>query len=281
MANAINTAGTGFDAMFYKTPDLFRSHSTFQEPLNLGHYILSVLPLLIVFYAYKDVLKQQYIFKLFLIKFLPLTIFVMSFALFLTKSKGAWLGFLISIIFILPFAKIKRSLKIITLLLLVALAIWLVLYLISPETYQNIYITRFAPDSERLNIYSFAGQLFQEFPVLGVGIGNFGKYAAEQFGSPLLISAHGVFQSSLAETGLLGFTALLFLILTYYKVMWYALKKTKDTELFPYVLGVMASFTAMLAQYFTFGDRFNLYFWVFLGISMAVAKLVDNKASSM
>ena len=63
--------------------------------------------------------------------------------------------------------------------------------------------------------------------------------------------------------------------------MWYALKKTKDTELFPYVLGVMASFTAMLAQYFTFGDRFNLYFWVFLGISMAVAKLVDNKASSM
>ena len=35
--------------------------------------------------------------------------------------------------------------------------------------------------------------------------------------------------------------------------------------------------SAMMIQYLTFGNRFNLYFWFFLGISMATLKVIRKE----
>jgi len=278
ITNAISTGGHGYGVSYYNSPSLFRPHATFQEPLNFGHYLLSVLPFLIAIHLFRR--KEKKNGEIFLkVKFLPVLILMMSFALFLTKSRGAWLGFLIALIFLLIMTRMKHKLKLIGFLILVCLIVGLFSFFYFPAVYQTIpqrFIYRFSLDP-RLTYYSFIFNLWKQYPILGVGFGNYGWYAASYFSSSLLVSAHGVFQEFLIETGILGFLSLIFLVFIYYRIMFRALKKNKDTPWYPYILGFLACFTAMMVQYLTFGDRFSLYFWVLLGISIATLRLIKKE----
>ncbi|MCK4520290.1 O-antigen ligase family protein [Candidatus Parcubacteria bacterium] len=278
ITSAISTGGHSYGVSYYTDPSLFRAHATFQEPLNFGHYLLSVIPFLLTMYIFKN--KSKTTQKVFLnVKWFPILIFIMLFALFLTKSRGAWIGFLASMFFLLIMIKTKYKLKLVAIFFLIALIIGLFFFFYSPGVYQTIseeFTHRFSA-GPRLTYYSFIFDLWKEYPILGVGIGNYGWYGASYFSSSALVSAHGVFQNTLVETGILGFLSLIFLVSVYYRIIMRTLGKVKDSFWYPYCLGFLASFIAMTVQYFTFGDHFNLYFWVFLGMSMAAIKIIKKK----
>ena len=175
--------------------------------------------------------------------------------------------------------EIRYKLKLIGILLFLTLAVGFFFSFFFSGIYQDTleeltYRFSFGP---RLAYYSFIFELWKQYPVLGVGIGNYGFHAASYFSSSLLVSAHGIFWQSLVETGILGFLVFCLLILIYYRTMIQTLVKVRGTYWYPYLIGYLASFTAMMIQYLTFGDRFNLYFWFFLGISMATLRIIGKE----
>lgn len=280
ITSAISTRGVGYGVAYYADPALFRPHATFQEPLNFGHYILSIFPLVLILYIFKDNSSKNNL----LIKPNLFLIFIFATALLLTKSGGAWVGFTVAILLTLLLIKRKHKLKLIGLLVFAVIFFSILILPFISDQYRNVgeFITfRFSLEQlsqqPRLLSIPFIIDLWQRYPILGVGIGNYGLYAASHFSSPVIVSALGIFQQALVETGILGFLALLLLIFTYYWIIIHTLKKVKGTHWYPYCLGFLASFTAMVIQYLTFGDRFNLYFWVFMGISIGAVKLINKK----
>lgn len=281
ITTAISTGGGGRGVSYYTSPALFRAHATFQEPAIFGHYLLSVIPFLIAIYLYRDRVKAvtDHPHELLYSKLMPLII--MLIALLLTKGAGALIGFFGAFLFLVVFARgIKYKLKAVSMLTAMVIIIG-ILIVLSLHDYERILhlITcqRLTSLRIRLCFYAYILELWRQYPILGVGIGNYGFYSAQFFGGSVLGSAHGVPWQSLAETGLIGFSTFSFLILSYYRMMFRALRKAKDTLWYPYILGYLASFTGMMIQSFSFGDRLNMYVWFFVGISVATVRLIQRE----
>ena len=87
-------------------------------------------------------------------------------------------------------------------------------------------------------------------------------------------SAFGIYWQALVDTGLVGFVALGLVLLRFYQVLLSVLSRTQRTPWHPYALGFLASFTATMVQYATFGDRLGMYVWVMMGAAMAMSKQI-------
>jgi O-antigen ligase len=210
-------------------------------------------------------------------------IFIMLTALIFTQSRGAWLGFLVALLVILLLARTRHRIKLFSVLALTIIGFNFLAAFYLPE-YRNLLgliTVRFLGDTflqdPRFTYLPFTLDIFKQYPILGVGIGGYGLQLASYFNYPLLGSAHGIFWSVLAETGIIGFLAFSWLIFVYYKTLIHALKKAKGTHWYPYIIGYLACFTGMMVQYLSFGDRLNMYVWVFMGVSMATVKLIKKE----
>lgn len=294
ITNALSTGGGAYE-VFHATGFTFRSHATFQEPSCLGHYLLSILPLLLMMYIYR--IKRRVAQNSFLkIGFLP--VLVMITALLLTQSRGAWFGFGAALLFLFLVTKIRYKIKLIGIVILATILLSFLLFVCLPGAYQAIShdvmsrwtYNRKLPsgdfglpylDVQRVEFYPYIFDLWQQYPVLGVGLGNYGFYAAEHFGKSLIVGANSTWLRVLAETGLLGLLALCLLVFTFYRTMLSTLRRVKNTPWYPYLLGFSASFTGMMAHYLVSGDCFNLYFWFFLGLSVAAIKIIRQENQRM
>jgi len=117
-----------------------------------------------------------------------------------------------------------------------ALVVWL-----APSVWETRLAGTSSLDSPeiatRLDLWGAAGEIFQEYPALGVGLNNFpGAYIAlEQSGRSFLPgtsfgvpeTAHNLYLNTLAEQGLLGAAALLLLILSAGRMI-LALRRSAD-----------------------------------------------------
>jgi len=285
ITNALSTGGATYSVSYY-TDYMFRSHATFQEPSCLGHYLLSILPLLLALYIYK---RRKTIQKSFL-KIGLLPILVMITALFLTKSRGAWFGFGAALLFLFLVTKIRYKIKLVGIIVLTTILLSLLLFVCLPGAYQAIsdeMKTRwnysgsgsYYLDIQRVQFYPYIFNLWKQYPILGVGLGNYALHAAEHYERHLMMGANSTWLRVLAETGILGMLSLCLLVFAFYKTMLSTMKKVKNTPWYPYLLGFSASFTGMMAHYLVSGDRFNLYFWFFLGLSVAAIKIIKSDAN--
>lgn len=279
ITNALGTGGSVYS--YYDNPIFFRSHATFQEPLIFGNYLLSVVPFLLTIYLYRNKVGtvKDTSDNLLYSKLIPIVI--MFIALFSTKSVSAWIGCFCACLFLLLFAKeVKYKFKIVSMLVATVIVIGFLIVFYLPD-YENvinvIFLERQVSFDTRLSYWSYIFDLWKQYPILGVGIGNYGFYSAQFFGHSLLGTANGVFWQALVETGILGFFAFCFLVFYYYKILFKTLKNVKDTLWYPYILGYLAGFTGMMVQYISFGDRLNMYVWFFIGISMATVKLIKKE----
>lgn len=280
ITNAISTGGEHIGVLHSSSPAYFRSHGTFQEPLNFGHYLVSVIPFLLALYLCQEKKGKKI---LLIISLLPILIMLMS--LILTKSRGAWIGFFGSLVLILFFINVKQRIKVFGILAFIGIILGIFASFYLPEGYNNIPVIfsqrfveiDFATDP-RIAYIGYIIRLFKQYPILGVGIGNYGFHAASYFGSNLVVSAHGIYGRILAETGLLGFMSFCWLLAVYYRTLFGTLKKVKDTNWYPYLVGYLAGFTGLMIQYLFFGDRLNMYVWFFMGVAMASVKLIEKEA---
>ena len=288
VTNALSTGGSGYESVWGKVPfQYYRSTATFQEPLNFGHYLLSILPFLMAFLVtrrgYIDLNNHKWLGKFTL----TLMILIMTLAIFMSRSRGAWISLVAATFVLFTAVRVKGKVRLfgyLSLSILFLGAFYILTGMLVGGYGSFADFSRFSPqalDSDpRLEYYTLILKLYSQHPILGVGIGNFPLHGAAMLNTRNVFSSHGVWWQTLIETGFIGFAVLCWLVFTYYKVLIRTLAKVKHTSWYPYILGYLACFTALMVQSLSFGDRLNQYTWFFMGISMATVRLIEQDNST-
>ncbi len=254
-----------------RPPEIF---SFLGNPNYIAQYLIIVLPLSItlsLFASHRVKRSLSIIVTLILI-----------FCLFLTFARGAWLGFLASLIFlvfVLPLPKLKRQFKwlIPLLLILVIVASYLAL---SQEPFRR-ELFRKIPD--RIINWKSTLLMIKAHPVLGSGIGNLyyvlPRYLIPEFHEILpmqrIAESHNDYLHIWAEIGLFGLLAFSWLIIAYFKkgLQRFRMERGYQKAL---TAAFMAAVIATLVQsFFDFNLHrpvSNLMFWTILALTLVSQK---------
>ena len=274
-----------YAAGLYEQPASLRPNATFQEPMLFGHFLLAGLPLVTTLFLQRRSLGAAEC------RFYgwpgAALIVVMVVALILTISRAAWIGAAASSLVILalsPKAARTRSLLLFGLVAILGLAAFVVA-MGSPLNAWHTVVNRFslsAPSlaaEQRLWYQGFLLELAAQYPLLGVGLGNYPLYQLARFDSYGIAGAYGVYWQALVETGLLGFASLILLLFAALRVPRVALTAIGETSPWrPYLAGCIASMTGLFVGHLFLGDRLGLHVWVLLGIAAGAAHVSATAA---
>ncbi|MEK7124041.1 MAG: O-antigen ligase family protein [Patescibacteria group bacterium] len=136
-------------------------------------------------------------------------------ALFLTFSRGAYLGFSAALIFILFESLASKRRKKITAVGLAVLIVSIILLNFNNPISQRFYATfnlTEGSNTQRIAIWKEAFGFFKQNPLFGIGIGNYALEKNILSGERDPSNAHNLYLDIAAETGILGLAAWLILI---------------------------------------------------------------------
>ena len=120
--------------------------------------------------------------------------------------------------------------------------------------FANLFSTSSGTGFFRVNVWRSAWAMFTDHPVLGVGLDNFlyayrGKYILpEAWQEPNLPHAHNIFLDALTRTGLLGFAALIVMLVSFFALARNTLRRITDPDLRALAIGLIASMVNFLAH---------------------------------
>jgi O-antigen ligase len=138
-------------------------------------------------------------------------------------------------------------------------------------SHQATNIETGASVSERSQWRHMALDSFKTHPVFGIGIGNFGRWAHQQDKAvPEAAIVNNEPLELLAETGVVGFGAILTFVLAILWRSWRALREATDELHRIWLVGLTAAVIGIGVQYQTFSTLYITYIWVALGLLVAV-----------
>lgn len=255
----------------------FAPRATFRESLHFSHFLVSFLPLALGLVIYRKQLPENWRIKT------PVILVVLSFlALFLTMSRSGWLAFACSVIYMFACFPKGRMFKIAIVTIAALGCAGLLLkslgyFRFDLDLWQLMQLRMDVDALEadpRVLYMQALWSTFAQYPILGVGIGNYGIFGAAQLGTDLILSAHSIFLNALAETGLIGFLVLAGVIVHYFVTSTRAILQARGYAPFPLLVGVSAGIFGMTLQYCTFGDRPGFHYLFMLAIGYALIRYV-------
>ena len=261
----------------------FAPRATFRESLHFSHYLISFLPLAIGLVMYRKQLPEKWRIKA------PAIFAVIGVvALFLTMSRSGWLAFACSLAFMFWFFPKGRMIKVVAVSVVVLLAAGFVLktlgyFRFDLDIWQlmqlRMDVDRLEADPRVLYMQTL-WSVFSQYPVLGVGIGNYGLFGAAQLGMDVILSAHSIFLNALAETGVIGFALLAGIVTHYFVSAVRAILAARGQAAFPALVGVSAGVLGMTIQYCSFGDRPGFHYLFMLALGYALIRYVrENRVA--
>lgn len=200
---------------------------------------------------------------------------------------SGWLTALLGIMVVI-FFKSKRA-------FFAAAAVGLVLLVVFPAGVNNVYDqSRQEGDLDRFTIWHDSAVMATRVnPVLGIGPGDYltyaRKYASVWYGDTTYTNAHSTFAQVIAELGLLGTIAIIWLAVAGIKTGMDAIKKSRQDKKW-FSVGATAIFAAIVATslvgdyllpsrvngaIWTFGT--SVYPWLLLGAAVAIARIDEQK----
>ena len=249
-----------------------RAFSTFFSPDMLAGYLAMVMPLAGGFLI--DNLKFRK--KLVLAS---ISLFIISICIGLTKSLGGWLSlFAGSIIFFILFLKELPHLDHKKVIKLAAIVLTVII-LISTATVikrANQFIDFTNPQNsilQRLYYWKSTLKMIKDFPLTGIGWGNFGTaYARYKLqGANEIKNAHNSYLQIWAEAGLLGVIATVWLIFIFFREGLQGLKEPGEKG---FKIGLIAAgfsfLTHNLIDYDYYISQVSFHWWIILGLTVAI-----------
>ena len=253
-----------------------RIQSTALEPLYFGNYLLIASGLLIV------AVLRNFRSRFALWALIPLLTVV-----WLTVSRGAMVALAVCLTIGLGAALARKRLRqagslVGVILVSIGLAYGL-LYLgthfvirsktsqsshaIANYTKQTTNVSQGDSAEGRAMTRKLAVQAFAEQPVLGIGPGNFGSYAArkqpERFGEGGAIVNNEPLEL-LAETGVLGTLCLVVFVVALTRA---SIRLAKDGAMdYVWIYGLLLALLGILLQYQTFSTLYIMHIWVAIGL---------------
>lgn len=265
----------GYGAL--NTMDMTRSVSTFGSPLYLAAFLIMAIPVSMYFAASDK--KGE--------KVLGSSALVLSLAaLVLTFSRGAWLGFIASILYLgfyhrksfLNLAK-NLALPFVTFLILTA-----GILILLPQQYSPLqrFVSIFKAESgARPGIWDSTLKMISEEPLFGYGPdsfkNNFTKFKQPGWNidmrQPVPDKAHNeVFQQA-ATVGIMGLSAIIWLFIFIFFKIKSSLRNSQDNNRFSPAVFLFAGALAYLVQ-----SLFNFFqistapiFWLIAGMALSMA----------
>jgi len=273
--------------------------STFGNPNYLAGHLAAVIPLVFVLFCLQKVKFKKII--------LELIIALLYTSLLMTLCRGAWIALFGSIVVMLTaiylfkrraFAFFKANKGWLISLILILLVISIIYSTPNPlnplgkvsVTQRAVSVTEIGSSSmqTRFLIWLSSVETIRRSPLLGKGIGAYGLYYPSSQGAVLAqkryqkyipytnksINAHNDYLHLGAEIGLIGLSAFLWLIFTFYKNALSGLIKIQAKEKIFLIIGFMGGVTVLLIHsLFSFPFHIipnGMLFWLILGISVVL-----------
>ncbi|MCJ2513983.1 MAG: O-antigen ligase family protein [Candidatus Thermoplasmatota archaeon] len=205
----------------------------------------------------------------------------------LSITRGAWLALIVSLSYyiLIHFRENKKYI-----LKMVGIIVIIILILINiPGVQNNInkrainpFLTYSESNYQRSGMIALCMEIFRKNPIIGIGSGNFGKYAAENpyfylgryLEIPENMAPHAFFLQLLAENGIFGFIAMVMIFLILIKVLFEEKRYLKYRNGKEYILGLrMSCLSFMIHLIFGFVAGSNrLIFGLLMGLSLSLLK---------
>jgi O-antigen ligase len=241
---------------------LRRLLTSFGVPIY-GTYFLYTLPFLIGFMIFHPSLK---------LKLISFAAAVLVFTAFIFHgSRGVWLGLIAGCIITIILCSKKRG-------YLFGLSL-LVIVLIGSLNFTRGRVKIYSSVKVRLQMAASAINIFKDYPVFGVGPGNYGGLMQDYYpdrakGACRYLHAHNTYLETLAEMGILGLLSLLWILALFFRQGYRAIKKEPDA----YNISFMIMFLAVVVSEFFMsvilvGIAAPLVFWLLLGAGTQVFKI--------
>ncbi len=204
---------------------------------------------------------------------------VAFFTLFLTFSRGAWLGIICSILF-LCFLNIKNKATLITTIMLFCISITIFISVPSfSNRFQSIPSVTNTSNAERIQLWNTSFKIIQQNPwfqlgpnkLIGIGPKLYESYSKLYQKAPYYGSCHNNFLNILVEGGLFGFGAYCIMILLIFIKsfqMW-----RKATNELRYLLTVFMGWLILwnVHGFVDYTFSFNVTLVIFLLFAMLIA----------
>ena len=268
-----------------------------------AEYLIAILPLAVSLFLV-TLFKSNKSKKLLLF----IGILAMGGSLLLTFTRGSYLGFGVSLIFMFLLfltckgkAFIKENRKIFIFILIVIVLAAFLFIVPNPLSKEGTYISKIKARTSitelkegdsfkrRMATWNFALMMIKDRPLLGSGIGTFKynslRYQAEFFSQgdnrslyPYGIAneAHNEYLHFWAELGIVGLGIFLWMIIAYFYYGLKLLKKTKNNYRQGMLIGMMGIVMAVLVDGI-FGFPLHLpatiiVFWLSLGLTISISQ---------
>ncbi len=252
--------------MFNSTSRIF---SVFDNPNVYGIFLVATLPLIIGLG-----LREKNPF----LKFIFFGIFAAGFVnIFLTMSRGSIIGIAVAVFLMAVFID-RRFLYLAILLVLLS-------PFILPESILNRVMSignlKESSSAYRISIYVATIKMIGDFIVAGVGLGSFKMvFHNYAFAASKSFHAHNTFLMVFAENGIIGFTVLIALLISFTRDVLFAVVNTKSKDKFLllgffggiYGVSVQALFEHIWHNY----DVMFLYFFLILIASSLARSFVKE-----
>ena len=260
------------------------------EPLYFANYLL--IPLCVGLALF---INKQEIFKRWQ---LAVLIAILMINFILTVSRGGYLGLVVALLILGLFLlkKIFTWKNIVIGIVTAGIVVYGVAFALSKGEYRatNEFlkhvkfedITQGESIQGRLITFENALRAYEQSPTIGIGIGNYGPWAKNY---PLVIPKTGwdivnnQYIELLAETGIVGLSAFVIIILVIILRTFIAFKYASDIFLKSVLIGLFAAFIGILIQYNFMSTLYIIHIWVLIGMLVAVqniilkSKVIDNK----
>jgi O-antigen ligase len=212
---------------------------------------------------------------------------VFSIALFLTESRGGLIGLAVTFVVALILAGPMRPQALVVILIVSALGISYYTLVAPPESLERVTEFSAGSGTGRTDLWSVAGEIIGDHPLVGVGVGNFQVvepfYAAGTLNLPNVAFvvdtpkvAHNTYLEVFAELGLIGllmFGAILVasLVLALRAIPEFGRRREYQTELF--ARGYFVGVCGLLAAFVFISGQYEKQLWLLVGATAALSSV--------
>ncbi len=255
-----------------------RVQSTLDNPVTLSTYLLMTLPIVVYFYKNSFSVAGKVVYGIF--------IWLVMSILFLTFVRSAWFFLFLSAVILLKSKYLYLTFSGLVVLMVLVIGEWSGLGV--SENIETITKSILLQEERQVNkstVYRMemlmAGfETLKASPFLGVGPGNFGsEVEGVYFGETIYFEHHeNYYIKVLVETGLLGFSAYLFMVIGIIRIIWKARRSETNLKIKSLYTVILLSIINYLGMSF-FLDSFSYFqvsflFWVL--IALAIITIGNN-----
>jgi len=249
--------------------------SAFKYYNALGTYLITAIPLF--FGAFVIGVNKKWKFSPILALFLVFAVFADA----LTYSRGSWVGFIFSMMFLLIMIKDSRS-RLIIIFTVVIFAAFFIIPAFFAYAGQSMPLNSFIGraissfqaegDADRFKYWQVAIRMIHENPFLGKGVGTFMDYFSRYLPTLNISYAHNCYLQIWAETGIFSlFSFLIFVGLLF----WFGIKSflaKKDYLLIGLLTGISAYLTHAFFDTALYSLPLAFLFWILAGLTLSLTK---------